>query len=43
MLVIIVQPAVPVREIDDRINALMVWLTYFYEALSLILVMCLKL
>jgi len=29
MLVIIVQAAIPVRETDDKISALMLWLAYF--------------
>jgi hypothetical protein len=44
MLVTIVQAAIRVREIDDKINVLMLLVDLFFlELLSFILVLCLRL
>jgi hypothetical protein len=43
MLVIIVQAATPVREIDDKISALMLLVGLFLGNLIFILVLCLRL
>ena len=43
MLVMIVHDAIPVRETDDKINALMFLVGLIYGTLSFILVLCLRL